>query len=247
MKGVILRINPAATIVDISHEIPAGDIRAGAFSLASSYRFFGKGAVHVAVIDPGVGSSRRAIAVQTANYFFVGPDHGVLSWALRNEKIRAIHALENQKYFLDSISQTFHGRDVFAPVAAHLSRGTPLDQLGPRLKEFKTIDWLRPRRLRGRLEGEVVYVDRFGNAITNLDGASVRKEAKAAVRAVVAEKWICPRVTYYEAVPAGAAAALIGSSGFLEISINGGSAAAQFGIRVGDPVTLIVGDDVRRL
>src|SRR5215470_12088098 len=116
MKGVILRINPNAKIVDISHEIPAGDIRAGAFALLASYRFFEKGAVHVAVIDPGVGSSRRAIAVQTANCFFVGPDNGVLTWLLRNEKIRAIHALENQEYFLDSISQTFHGRDVFAPI-----------------------------------------------------------------------------------------------------------------------------------
>src|SRR5262245_4734331 len=123
MKGVILGINPRATIVDLTHGIPAGDVRTGAFALAAGYRFFPKGTVHVAVVDPGVGGKRGALAVQTANYFFVGPDNGVLSFALRDEKIKAIYRLENRELFMKAVSHTFHGRDVFAPVAAYLSRG----------------------------------------------------------------------------------------------------------------------------
>src|SRR5947207_396860 len=115
MKGVILGINPKASTVDITHELPPGDVRAGGFALAASYSFFPTGTVHVTVVDPGVGSRRRAIAVQTSKYFFIGPDNGVLSWALRKEKVRAIHGLENEQYFPRSISRTFHGRDIFAP------------------------------------------------------------------------------------------------------------------------------------
>ncbi|HTL54664.1 MAG TPA: SAM-dependent chlorinase/fluorinase [Candidatus Limnocylindrales bacterium] len=239
MKAVILGINPDAVVVDLSHELPPGDIRAGAFALAASYRFFAKGTVHVVVVDPGVGGSRRAIVVQTEGYFFVGPNNGLLSWALRDETIQSIHALENRKYSLESISQTFHGRDIFAPAAAHLTRGTPIDRLGPRLKEFTTMAWPRPRRARGSLEGEVVYVDRFGNGITNVDSTALAQVAKGSVRVIVADKWICPLVRYYAAAPPNAAAAVVGSSGFLEIAINGGSAATQFGLRVGDPVSVV--------
>src|SRR5438034_5870447 len=110
MKGIIVGVNPRGSIIDITHDISPGDIRAGAFALAASCRFFPKGTIHVAVVDPGVGSHRKAIAVQTANYFFVGPDNGVLSWALRQEKIKTIRALENEKYFLHPVSSTFHGR-----------------------------------------------------------------------------------------------------------------------------------------
>ena len=157
-------------MVDLTHDLPPGDIRGGAFALAASHRFFPKGTIHVAVVDPGVGSRRRAIAVQTAKGVFVGPDNGVLSWALAKEKVRAIHALENEAYFLQPVSRTFHGRDIFAPVAAHLSRGVPIQKLGPALKDFVRLDWPEPRVRRGGFEGEVVYIDRFGNAITNLEG-----------------------------------------------------------------------------
>src|ERR1019366_9340383 len=122
MKGVIASLAPTARVIDLTHDLPPGDIRGGAFALAASCRFFPKGTVHVAVVDPGAGSLRKAIAVQTANGVFVGPDNGVLSWALAKEKIKAIHALENEAYFLRPVSRTFHGRDVFAPVAGLKAR-----------------------------------------------------------------------------------------------------------------------------
>jgi hypothetical protein len=141
MKGVVLGIHPPATVVDLTHEIPPGDIRAGAFALMTACRFFPKGTVHVAVVDPGVGSRRRAIAVQTANSCFVGPDNGVLSWALMREKIKTIRLLENREFFLEPVSHTFHGRDIFAPVAAHLSRGVAVSRLGRELKDFVRLPW----------------------------------------------------------------------------------------------------------
>ena len=123
MKGVVLAINSRVRIVDITHEISSGDIRAGAFALAASCNFFSKGTIHVAVVDPGVGSERKGLVVKTRNYVFVGPDNGVLSLAIGRDEIAFIHSLENEAYFLKPISKTFHGRDVFSPVAAHLSRG----------------------------------------------------------------------------------------------------------------------------
>ncbi len=174
MKGGILGIAPRAAIVDITHEIPAGDIRAGAFALWASCRFFAKGGVHVVVVDPGVGSERKAIVAETDNYFFVGPDNGVLSWALTKERIKTIRALENEHYFLHPTSRTFHGRDIFAPVAAHLASGAPTRKLGPILKDFVRLPWPKPKRGRNRIEGEVVYIDRFGNAITNLECSLLR-------------------------------------------------------------------------
>ena len=134
MKGVILGIQPEVLVVDITHDVSSGDIRGGAFALAASYSFFARGTIHLAVVDPGVGSDRAAIAVQTADYLFIGPDNGVLSWALRQESIKSIRKLENEKLFLRSISHTFHGRDIFAPVAAHLSKGWP------------SRNWARPSR-----------------------------------------------------------------------------------------------------
>src|SRR5207249_12335093 len=136
MKGVILGLQPRAQIVDITHEVPAGDIRAGAFALAAGCKFFPRRTIHLAVIDPGVGSRRRAIAVQTVNYLFVGPDNGVLSLALACEKIKTIHQITNEQLFLRPVSNTFHGRDVFAPVAASLSKGLPLGKVGAPMKEF---------------------------------------------------------------------------------------------------------------
>src|SRR5262249_52467868 len=146
MKGVILSINPRARIVDITHDIAPGETRAAAFALMASYRFFPAGTVHVAVVDPGVGSARKAIAVRTANYFFVGPDNGVLSWALRSERVNAIHRLENAAYMLQPISHTFHGRDIFAAVAAHLASGVEPRKFGRATKDFDRLLWPVPER-----------------------------------------------------------------------------------------------------
>jgi S-adenosyl-L-methionine hydrolase (adenosine-forming) len=238
MKGVILRIQPKATVVDITHEVPSGDIRGGAFALAAACRFFPRGTVHVAVVDPGVGSARKAIAVQTADAFFVGPDNGVLGWALVKQKVRAIHALENEAYFLRPVSRTFHGRDIFAPVAAHLSRGVPIRKLGPALKDSVRLDWPEPRERRGGIEGEVVYIDRFGNAITNLECGLLPGAQWVVCGSHAARRRRCPVRPFYQAVAPNSPIALLGSSGFLEIAVNGGSAAKMLGMRVGARVLL---------
>ena len=236
MKGVILGIAPRVTIVDITHEIPPGDIRAGAFALTASCRFFPKGTVHFAVVDPGVGSTRKAIAVQTANYFFVGPDNGSLSWALAREKIKSVRRLENADYFLHPVSRTFHGRDIFAPVAAHLARGVPLSKLGPAQKDFIRLPWPEPRGRGDRIEGEVVFVDRFGNAITNIENAGL--DLRNRLQVFLGRKRLCPAKGFYASVPPGQAVAVPGSSGFLEIAVNAGSAANRFGLKIGDRVSL---------
>jgi len=238
MKGVMLGIQPRATLVDITHDVAAGDIRGGAFALAEACRFFPKGTVHVAVVDPGVGSSRRPIAVQTADYFFVGPDNGVLSWALAREKARAIHALEEEGYFLCPVSRTFHGRDIFAPVAAHLSRGVPIGKLGPALKDVVRLDWPEPRKGRDGIEGEVVCVDRFGNAITNLDGRLLQDMEMAACEVHTRRRRTCPVRAFYQAVAPRGLVAVVGSSGLLEIAVNGGSAARVLGLEIGTRVRL---------
>jgi S-adenosylmethionine hydrolase len=237
MKGVVLRLHPRATVVDISHDIQSGDIWAGAFALAASYRFFPRGTVHVAVVDPGVGSQRAALAVQTLDYFFVGPDNGILSLALRQERIQVIHRIENEKYFLHPVSRTFHGRDIFAPVAAHLSRSVPCSRLGPTSKDMKELAWPEVQRDRHGLRGQVVYVDRFGNAITNLSNELLHRR-RGRWTLWRNGKELCAVEAFYEAVAKGKLVAVPGSSGFLEIAINGGSAAIEWGLRNGSKVML---------
>ena len=236
MKGVVLGINPRAVIVDLTHEIPPADIRAGAFALMAGCRYFPKGTVHVAVVDPGVGSRRRAITVQTANYLFAGPDNGVLSWALANEKIKAIRQLENPKYFLKTISRTFHGRDIFAPVAAHLSRGLALKELGRELKDFIRLPWPEPTEQHGEIRGEIVYIDHFGNGITNITAGQVSGRRMVTCEVIGKRKVRCALAAFYGAAPSKSPVAVMGSSGFLEIAVNGGSAVKQFGLKPGNAI-----------
>ena len=238
MKGVILGINPRVQIVTITHEIPAGDIRAGAFALAASCKFFPKKTIHVAVVDPGVGSQRRALAVQTNNYLFVGPDNAVLSFALAGETVQAAHQLTNPKFFLQPVSQTFHGRDVFAPVAAHLSKGLPIQKLGPAVKDFLRPDWPGARISQNAVRGEIIYIDHFGNAITNLDDSAVPGLDRLRCEVFVKRKKLCGVRSCYQAVPVGEPVAVLGSCGLLEIAVNGGSAAERFGLKIGDQLTL---------
>lgn len=234
MKGVILGLAPRATIIDLTHEIPPGDIRAGALVLTASCRFFPKSTVHVAVVDPGVGSARKAIAVQTANYFFIGPDNGLLSWALAKERIKAIHVLENDAFFLHPVSRTFHGRDIFSPVAAHLCRGVPIRKLGSRLEVYTRLPWPEPKPMRQGVQGEIVYLDHFGNAITNLDAAALASLGKGRLHVFLGRKCLCAVEPFYQAVPPGRPVAVLGSSGFLEIALNAGSAARRLRLQIGD-------------
>lgn len=240
MKSVILSINPHAAIVDVTHEIPSGDIRAGAFALAASYRFAPKGTVHVAVVDPGVGSARKPIAVRTAEYFFVGPDNGVLSWALQREKIRTIRVIKNERFCLQPCSRTFHGRDIFATVAAHLSKGVPIRMLGPAATKtgIVRLPWPEPVKCKNMIKGEIAYIDRFGNAITNIAETDIAPYRTAGAVAVMGRKLKCAVAEFYSAVAFGKPVAVFGSTGLLEIAVNGGNAAAQFKLQVGQEVML---------
>jgi S-adenosyl-L-methionine hydrolase (adenosine-forming) len=235
MKGVILGIEADATIVDLTHEVPRQDIRAGAFALAASYRFFPQGTIHVAVVDPGVGSARKAMAVRTPRFIFVGPDNGVLSWALRNEEVLEVRGLENERYFAGAVSRTFQGRDLFAPVAAWLSRGVKFSTLGPKLPALLKLPWPEPARTAGGWRGEIVYIDRYGNCVTNLPAELVPQSVR---RKVVVKKRPIPLKDFYAAVDRGKPLAIASSNGFLEVAVNGGSAAKQLKLVIGSPLEL---------
>lgn len=238
MKGVILSIAPGAQVVDITHEVRPGDVWAGAFALAASWRCFPRGSVHVAVVDPGVGSHRPALAVETDEGIFVGPDNGVLSLALADQRLRSVRALQNQKYFRTPVSATFHGRDIFAPVAAHLSRGLAVSKLGPPVDNLVRLAEPQPARRGRTVAGRIVYLDRFGNAITNLAADCELLSGRRSACVVAAGEHVCPVREFYQAVPRGRPVAVPGSTGFWEIAVNGGSAAERLRLRVGDKVLL---------
>jgi S-adenosylmethionine hydrolase len=235
MKGVILKIAPNAPVIDLTHGISAGDVRAGAFAIAAAYRYFPAGTIHVGVVDPGVGGNRAGLVIETENNLFVGPDNGLFSFVRRGERLKSIHRIENPQYQLAVISRTFHGRDVFAPVAAHLSRGVSVGELGPRVHDIERLEWPALKTLRSGLRGEIVYIDHFGNAITNVTGGSVLTSGAGKVR--VGQKLV-PIEARYGAVKAGRPVAVIGSSGLLEIAINGGNAAKSLKLKIGSPVVL---------
>ena len=237
MKGVILAINPRARVVDLTHEISPGDIRQGAFALAAASRYFPAGTIHVAVVDPGVGSRRRAIAVKTKRFIFVGPDNGVLSLSLDGEEIRTVRLLENPKLLLREVSHTFHGRDIFAPMAAHLSTGIGFRKVGPRANSYVRLDWPRPLSSGGEVTGQIVHLDHFGNAITNVPATLLPVGADLLVQ--VNDASPIPLREFYAAVPVGKPVAVAGSTGFVEIAINGGSASASLGLQRGAPVTIL--------
>jgi S-adenosyl-L-methionine hydrolase (adenosine-forming) len=235
MKGVILALAPSAAVVDLTHDVPQGDVRAGAFALAAGCSFFKPGTVHVAVIDPGVGGPRKILVVETARYRFVAPDNGVLTLALAREKIKRVHALENPALRLPKVSRTFHGRDIFAPAAAHLSRGYPVSKTGPRLPDYERLPWPEPVRSPGVIRGEIVYVDRFGNAISNIPSAWLPRPGPA-VFVYAGSRNLAPWAGHYQAVPPGQPVAVPGSSGCLELAVNGGHAARRLKLSVGSRV-----------
>lgn len=239
MKGVMLGICPDASLIDLVHEIPPQDVLAGAIELDAAYRFFPPHTVFLVVVDPGVGSGRRAIAVEAGGYRFVAPDNGVLTAVLRDTPASRMVALEARQYALQSVSRTFEGRDRLAPAAAWLARGVALDELGPALADYVRLDMPAVTLEKDEARGTVLRVDRFGNLITNLDRAVFDELARGRVPSVRVGDVDVPAVvgTYAEAPPGGLCA-LIGSSGHLEIAINGGSAAERLGVGRGAAVTL---------
>jgi len=238
MKGVALGICPTATLVDLTHELPAQAVRAGALLLRSSVEYFPDGTVHLAVVDPGVGSARAAIVVTTPRAFLVGPDNGLLAPAAARLGVRSVHRLSNESFFRSPVSATFHGRDVFAPVAAHLAAGTPPEAFGDALATLEPLDLPEPVIEPADIRGEVLYVDRFGNLVTNIpaEALSAFRGSEVFVR-IAAMSPLSLTHTYADAAP-GAPLAVIGSWSMLEIAVRDGSAAEHFGAGIGTPVTV---------
>ncbi|MGE0863827.1 MAG: S-adenosyl-l-methionine hydroxide adenosyltransferase family protein [Vicinamibacterales bacterium] len=239
LKAVVLGVCPDATLVDIGHEIPAHDVMAGALELAACYRYFPTGTVFLAVVDPGVGSSRRGIAADTGDYRFVAPDNGVLTAVFRETPPKKVVELSERKYARPTVSRTFEGRDRFAPAAGWLAKGIALASLGKGVTDYQLIELAQPRIDARQISGEVVRVDRFGNLITNIDRRSFEQVAAGGAIAVAAGTHAVGRVvaTYAEA-PAGELCALFGSTDHLEIALNSGDAAARLGLARGAPVTV---------
>jgi S-adenosylmethionine hydrolase len=235
MKGVILSINPEATIVDVSHGVEKFDIRMGAFILASAAPYFPKGTVHIAVVDPGVGTARRAIVVVTKRCFFVGPDNGVLMLAAQNQDIDQVHELANSKLMLPQVSCTFHGRDIFAPAAAYLDLGVEPSGFGTAITDAVTPDFTGVKRKNGILIGEVLHVDSFGNVITNISQKDLPQAKTFNVTLLKHSLNLSISKTYADA-KSKQPLALIGSHGFLEIALNQASAAEKFNLAAGDKV-----------
>jgi hypothetical protein len=224
LKGVILGIAPTATIVDVSHAIPAFDVLDGALTIASAYKYFPDGSVHVVVVDPGVGSARRPIVARSGGHYFVGPDNGVLSAVSVGE----VRELASPKYFLSTVSKTFHARDIFAPVAAHLAAGVAFTKFGPEISNYVRLDIPRPKLDGGVWHGVVLKVDRFGNLITNIgpqDVPPLFHSRGAAFKMILGGREINKIFSAYSSGAPGAVFAIAGSMGYLEIAANQSSAA----------------------
>ncbi len=225
MKGVILSRVPQALLVDLTHEVPPQDVKEGAYLLGVSYPYFPKGSVFLGVVDPGVGTLRRALVVEAGGRFFVGPDNGLFTWIFRDHPSAEIRALEERRFLLPKASATFHGRDLFAPVVAEILKGRPLSYFGPVVKDPVQLSFPEPEPFPGGLKVPVLRVDRFGNLILPIRD----KDLGGGPFQIVVEGERLPFRKTYGEVPEGASLALIGSDGFLEIAVCQGSAAQRYG------------------
>lgn len=239
MKGVIAQINPQLNVIDLTHQIPPQNVTAAQFNLISAYPYFPDGTVHVAVVDPGVGGVRRSIAIALANGFLVGPDNGIFTGLLAQQPVIQAVELTNTEYWrIPQPSNTFHGRDIFAPVAAHLASGVSIQQIGESI-EPETLVQL-PMALctptANGFSGSIQYIDRFGNAVTNIPEAAVQGKSWSAV----VNKRTIPGCRSYSEVESGTPLALVGSHGWVEIAISGGDAQFQLRLNWHDPVQVTV-------
>ena len=234
VKGTVLRLAPGTTLVDISHDVPAGDVETASFLLAAAFPSFPAGTVHLAVIDPGVGSERRILAARTASGFFLAPDNGLLTPFLdRCEEIRSV---ERSDLFLPSPGQTFHGRDRFAPTAAALLRGEPFAALGPVVDDPVRLPVPRPRRESGEILGRVAHIDRYGNLVTDIPAAWL---PAASCRVEIGSRATDRHASCYAEIPPGEAAFLSGSLGTIELSLNGDNLARQWTVSRGAAVRIV--------
>ena len=243
VKGVILSVNSSARIIDITHNIAPGDVFRAAYLLETAYGYYPSGCLHVVVVDPGVGSSRGIVALEMDGHRFLAPNNGVLSAVLsKGSEVRSV-SVENSRYFLSPLSRTFHGRDIFAPVAAHLSSGMDMNKLGPAMNRHDLISLPVPEPVFTEapgIVGAVVAMDRFGNLITNIregDLSGIYEQIQSGQLAIqIGDRVIGGLSDTYESVAYGAPLALIGSTGRLEISVNGGSAGLVFDAGPGEVV-----------
>jgi len=240
MKAVILRVSPNTTIVDITHDIGKFNVRMGAYVLASASPYFPRGAIHVAIIDPGVGTRRRPLLIQTRHNFFVGPDNGVLALAAQGQGVERIYEISNRKLMLPKISGTFHGRDIFAAAAANLAKGASPAKFGSVIHRMATPEFAKVTEGRNMLVGEVIHINGFGNIITNFrerELKTTRNTGNINVKLKDAELKL-KLCRAYADVDSQRPLAIIGSHDFLEFSLNQGNAAEKFQVKVGDKVAL---------
>ncbi|KCZ72780.1 hypothetical protein ANME2D_01214 [Candidatus Methanoperedens nitroreducens] len=238
MKGVILSINPAASIVDISHSVPRHDVRAGAFMLMTCAGYFPSSTVHIAVVDPGVGTERRPLAIRAESveagiHYFVGPDNGLLIPAARSIGELEAYEITNTALFRNEISSTFHGRDIFAPVGAHISGGLRIGDVGGRIFDFIDLDFGEAKKKDDSVEGRVIFIDSFGNIVTNIP-SDIAGFQPGNILEIEGKRILFHRS--YGFCEKGEPLALIGSHGYLEIAVNQGNAAALFNKKAGEEI-----------
>jgi S-adenosyl-L-methionine hydrolase (adenosine-forming) len=236
MKGVIVGINPAVHIVDLCHDVSSQDVREGSFILGSSFGFFPHGTIFVAVVDPGVGGDRKNLIVRTEHYCFVAPDNGILSSIFEKTKVERVYEVVPGKYTLALTGSTFYGRDIFGPIAAHLSRGVPAQEIGREVKSVLTVAAIRPFiNERSEISGRAVYVDTFGNIITNIDEGYLKSVFPGtpleSLSARLAGQKIKGIRRYYEEGERGKLMAIINSWGYMEVAVNRGNAFQCLGLK----------------
>jgi S-adenosylmethionine hydrolase len=238
VKGVISGLNPKARIIDLSHEVPAFNILAGKYILESSYRYFPRGTIHLGVIDPGVGTDRKPIILETDDYFFIGPDNGLFSF-LKNSEIKKIVFLNRRKYFLRNISSTFHARDIFSPIAGYLSLGVAPEEMGRPIKKIQRLEEKKVVKKGRWLIGSLVYIDHYGNLVSSIKGADFKKNATVYLNDII----IGTPMKTFASTAVGNPVCYINSAGYLEIGIREGSAAKHFRVNYGSGAKILVASE----
>ncbi|MBN1850364.1 MAG: SAM-dependent chlorinase/fluorinase [Deltaproteobacteria bacterium] len=242
MKGVILSINPDARIVDLSHNVETGSVSQAAAFLREAYHYFPTGTIHVAVVDPGVGSERKLIGMESEDQIFIGPDNGIFWPIIEVCKPTEVRQLVEEKYFLPHVTSTFHGRDIFAPIAAHLSTGVDLKKMGPRLNNPVRLSYPVPKVIRDILYGQIIRVDHFGNLITNIYRTDLERFLKSMKPTIQAGNFTINQISRtYSEMEEGEPLAIINSSDQLELAVNLGRASQYIKITSGE----IIGTQVR--
>ncbi len=243
LKGVILKINPDATIVDITHHVAHYDVLDGALAIGSAYKYFPPRTIHIVVVDPGVGTDRRPLLVSGETQYFIAPDNGVLSMVYEQEESLTVRQVNAEHYFLQPVSMTFHGRDIFAPVAAWLSKGGQTGSMGEEITDYKRFSLPKPKAADGLVTGTVLRVDHFGNLLTNFRSADLSEGIlkSGAMHMQLNGKEVTRLVETFAKGEPNEAVAVIGSNGYIEIAVNKGSAARVTGAGRGAAVTLVTG------